>query len=111
MQVAQHLGLVLHELATNARKHGALSAPEGKVDSNWSLIAAIPPAPSLRWVEQEGPPVPSHESKGFGLIMIERGMRHVGAQVTLTFATDGVCCDVLLPLCKAAESLTSSSPQ
>ncbi|MCW2283519.1 two-component sensor histidine kinase [Rhodoblastus acidophilus] len=101
-QMAQHVGLVLHELATNARKHGALSAPGGRVDISWSLSER--PELALRWAEGGGPPVRPPEKTGFGMIMIERGLRHIGAEAKVSFGREGVCCDMLLPLRKAAES-------
>jgi two-component sensor histidine kinase/DNA-binding response OmpR family regulator len=57
---AQGLALALHELATNAAKHGALSSPTGKVSLEWELGAD---ALTLHWVENGGPPV-AEPSKG-----------------------------------------------
>lgn len=65
------IGLVLHELATNATKYGALSEPEGRVEIAW----AVEPSGEgkqirLRWIEQDGPPVDAPERKGFGTKLI-----------------------------------------
>ena len=103
-KIAQHFGLVLHELATNARKHGALSSPGGKVDISWSISAADASELSLLWRERGGPPVRPPERKGFGSKLIERGLRHIGARAKLTFAPAGACCDVLLPLQDAGKN-------
>ena len=109
-QTAQHVGLVLHELATNARKYGALSSPDGRVDVTWSLNGAERPELVLRWAEVGGPPVEPPTSKGFGSLMIERGLRHIGAKANLTFASTGVSCEIRLPL-KEAAATPAPNPQ
>ncbi len=65
------LGLVLHELATNATKHGALSVPEGGVDISWSVAPAEDTnRVRFRWVERDGPAVEAPRSRGFGTTLI-----------------------------------------
>jgi two-component sensor histidine kinase len=97
-QAAQHLGLVLYELGTNARKHGALSTPAGRVDITWSVDAEpLPPRLLLRWVECDGPEVEPPGRRGFGSLMIEQGLRHIGAQAYLDFEKSGLRCEVRLP--------------
>ncbi len=59
----RYLGMALHELCTNATKHGALSVDEGRVDLAWSLDE---PGFNIRWAESGGPPVVPTESSGFG---------------------------------------------
>jgi PAS domain S-box-containing protein len=90
---AQALVLALHELATNAVRHGALSRPGGEVEATWSLgedgIARFD------WRESGGPPVraPAPEQRGFGVRLLERGLTHdlgADADVRLDFAEDGV---------------------
>ncbi|WP_232479090.1 sensor histidine kinase, partial [Roseomonas rosulenta] len=90
---AQALVLALHELATNAVRHGALSRPGGEVDATWSLgedgIARF------EWRESGGPPVsaPGAERRGFGVRLLERGLVHdlgPGAEVKLHFPEEGV---------------------
>ena len=54
-RIALALGMVLHELATNASKYGALSVPQGHVTIAWSLEGATPQALRLRWSEVGGP--------------------------------------------------------
>ena len=70
---AQSLGMVLHELATNASKYGALSNAAGKVAIGWDLKNAEEPAErfTLSWVESGGPPVESPRQLGFGTFVIE----------------------------------------
>ncbi|HEV2530303.1 HWE histidine kinase domain-containing protein [Phenylobacterium sp.] len=68
--VAVMLSLCFWELADNARRHGALSAPEGKVRLEWTLSASG--VVDLAWIETGGPPRGS-QTRGFGLDMLERG--------------------------------------
>src|SRR5262249_15091551 len=64
---AQGLALALHELATNAAKHGALSSPAGKVTLEWELESE---ALTMRWSEAGGPAVAEPSSHSFGLKVI-----------------------------------------
>src|SRR5262249_3671288 len=64
--IAQGFALVLHELATNAAKHGALRSPTGTVTVEWSLAAGPPPALVFRWRERGGPPASAPSGEGFG---------------------------------------------
>ncbi len=72
LQAQQVLGLslVLHELATNAAKHGALSEDGGRVELIWS--ESDDGQFSLRWTEHEGPPVTVPEIRGFGSTILDR---------------------------------------
>lgn len=72
------LGMVLHEMATNATKHGGLSVDGGRVSVEWAK-ETIDDAPYLvlRWVESGGPAVTeAPERRGFGTELIERQLRH-----------------------------------
>jgi PAS domain S-box-containing protein len=95
------LGLVFHELATNAAKYGALSTPDGCVDVQWS-VAETPDAPlqlALDWRERGGPPVRTPERRGFGSRLIERSLKgNLRGQALLTFAPGGLACHIDLPL-------------
>jgi PAS domain S-box-containing protein len=68
-QAAQSLGIILHELATNASKYGALSVPAGKIMIRWDFA---PKSVRLSWRERDGPTVKSPAHPGFGRILIER---------------------------------------
>ena len=99
---SQVLVLALHELASNAVKHGALSQPEGQV--TLTLLhghdTAGPDILQLHWEERGGPRIaeePAHH--GFGRRLLERGLTHqVGALVRCDFNPDGVSCEIALPL-------------
>ena len=66
---AQHIGLALHELATNAVKYGAFREPAGTVHVSWSVEGrADEPTLFFRWQERGGPPVAKPSRKGFGSV-------------------------------------------
>lgn len=94
---ALSLGLAIHELATNAAKYGALSAPTGKVRVTWALERDN--LASVRWIENGGPPVPSERSRGFGTDLIEKIVAHeLRHPVDLKFLPEGVTCTLLVPV-------------
>lgn len=68
---AQTFALLVHELATNASKYGALSSPRGRVVINWKVEAGED-GPELRfaWVERGGPPVSPPEETGLGTVLM-----------------------------------------
>lgn len=94
------LGLVLHELATNAAKYGALSVPQGKivvtargVDEDGRRVL------HLTWTEVGGPAVEEPGRRGFGSILIERSLDKVmGSSVKVEYLPAGVTAIVRLPL-------------
>jgi PAS domain S-box-containing protein len=93
---AIHLGLVLHELGTNARKYGALKVPEGKLSVTWHLTSDYL---EITWAESGGPTVSPPTREGFGTLLIERGLKvSLGGEARITFAPTGVTCDMRLPL-------------
>ncbi len=97
---ALSLALILHELATNAVKYGALSVPEGGVDLSWST-GVLDGAPVFRlvWRERGGPPVLAPSRRGFGSRLIERGLPgSVGGSVEHSFEPTGLQCRIEAPL-------------
>lgn len=91
------LALVLHELATNATKYGALSGAAGHVRVEWSVVGAGDAAEfRLAWTEQDGPPVTPPDRKGFGSRLIERGVG--GSRVVIGYPPEGVTCTLRVPL-------------
>lgn len=97
--VAQSLGLALHELATNAAKYGALSLPEGRVSITWQRVAqAKGEGVEIVWTEIGGPAVAPPERRGFGSMVIERSLRRsLEAEVELAFAPEGANCRIVIP--------------
>jgi two-component sensor histidine kinase len=96
---ALSLGLLFHELATNAAKYGALSAADGRVDVRWQVVDA---RLELTWRERGGPPVTIPTRRGFGSRLIERSLKgEMRGEAALDFAPDGLVCRVVLPLSRA----------
>jgi PAS domain S-box-containing protein len=73
-RVAQTFALLLHELATNATKHGALSLQDkGRVAINWSVDRKPDEARfKFQWLEHDGPPVVAPTRQGFGSLLLEK---------------------------------------
>ena len=67
---SEHLGLAIHELATNAVKHGALSVKGGKVNIRWA-VDATEQLFQFAWQESDGPVVAPLQRRGFGLVVLE----------------------------------------
>jgi PAS domain S-box-containing protein len=99
-QAALSLGLVLHELATNAMKHGALSNAVGRVWLSWDVVPGEDrPELKLFWVEEGGPQVGPPGTAGFGRDLIERSLGPaMHGKVMLRFQPKGVTCEINLPL-------------
>ena len=96
-RAALSLALMMHELATNAVKYGALSVPGGRVAVTWSLDADA--MVRMLWTERGGPKVAPPARRGFGSRLIERGLAGaVGGAVSLAYEPDGVVCRVEAPL-------------
>jgi PAS domain S-box-containing protein len=94
--LAQAIVVVLHELATNAAKYGALSLAEGQVRVEWSCAADRQLV--LRWTEAGGPPVNPPTRKGFGTHMIEAVIRgYKGGEARLNWHAEGLRCEITLP--------------
>jgi PAS domain S-box-containing protein len=93
------LSLMLHELATNAAKYGALSSPAGRVAVTWELAGSAEAVLRLCWRESGGPPVAPPIRGGFGSRLIERSLVHsFGGRVSLCFPPEGVVMELEAPL-------------
>ena len=89
----------MHELCINAVKYGALSLPEGRLTVLWTLLKSETSTElKLDWIESGGPPVASPASRGFGTVLVEHGLTHIGARVKLDFPATGVICEIVLPI-------------
>jgi chemotaxis family two-component system sensor kinase Cph1 len=98
-KTALSFALVLHELVTNAAKHGSLSTEQGAVDLAWS--EAVKDGTTwlvFTWVESGGPPVKATQRRGFGRTLLERVFAEdVSGSVGLDMARDGVRCTISIP--------------
>jgi two-component sensor histidine kinase len=91
-EAVQNVALALHELATNASKHGSLSVPEGRVSIDWALNGNDPKTWTLRltWRESGGPPVKPPTRTGFGRFVLERVTVNALGSGTLEFNESGL---------------------
>ncbi|MGJ5081355.1 sensor histidine kinase [Bradyrhizobium sp. HKCCYLS3013] len=90
VELTTQLALVIHEMACNASKYGALTTPNGHVDVSWSLAQD---ALHVRWQESGGPPATEPPVVGFGSRLLTRTVRHLQR----TFAESGLTCQFELP--------------
>ena len=96
----QTLAMVLHELATNAAKYGALSTPHGRVDVNWNREPGEDAAHlSIAWREVGGPAVAASPDCRYGVSII-RDLYPARARrfSRPSFASSGLCCKMKIPL-------------
>ena len=98
---AQSLSFALHELATNAAKHGALSRNGGKLQVDWSL--KVDPRQgrilSMTWLEKMNAPIKTPIRDGYGMRVIRDQLRYEQhAQVEIAIPPEGLRCDIHLPL-------------
>jgi two-component system CheB/CheR fusion protein len=99
-KLALSLGMVLHELSTNAAKYGALSAPNGKVTIQWSKLAGkTGERLNFHWREIDGPAAPAAAKRGFGLRLIEKETAaNLGGRAEVEIKSDGLAARLVFPL-------------
>ncbi|TPG46922.1 hypothetical protein EAH89_24285 [Roseomonas nepalensis] len=109
----QPLAMVAHELATNAVKHGALSAPGGRVLVTWEVAGDVGAAPEggagrlrLRWEERGGPPVAGPPAqRGFGSRVLQSVVRgQLGGRLDLHWHAGGLVAELEVPLSAVARA-------
>ena len=108
-KAVEHIGLVLHELATNATKYGALSSPTGSVSIRWKINPGDGELRQIQidWQESGGPPVTVPEHKGFGHMVITHvAPKALEGHTNLNFAVDGLRWTLLVP----AANVTATPP-
>ncbi len=99
-ELAVPIGMALHELTTNALRHGALADPNGRVQVTWWVEDGIS-GRGLRWdwAEHDGPPVGHPTREGFGHRLLNKVLAtQTGAEVDVAFAPDGLRVSVRMPL-------------
>ena len=92
---AQAVAVVLHELATNASKYGALSSAKGQIRLAWSRSEQKHLA--IRWTEFGGPRVNMPKRKGFGSRLIEGTISPLGGKVLFDWRAEGLDCEIAVP--------------
>jgi PAS domain S-box-containing protein len=93
-QTALQMTLMLHELTTNALKHGSLSRPQGRVAISWTITPGDVPRIVLVWTERGGPPVTPPVARGFGTLLLERSGKLPHLKASLEFNPHGVVCRI-----------------
>ncbi len=90
-QLAVPLGMTIHELATNAYRHGALSVPDGRVTVAWTVVPAKDKRVlTCRWTESGGPTVTPPARQGFGSMILTRVLsQQIGAKVDASYSPQG----------------------
>ena len=91
------VSMLLHELATNAVKYGALSNDSGTIGLRWNNDDDVDRL-TLEWQEAGGPPVSPPGRRGFGTRMIERAHQGEKGSALFDFQASGLVCRMQLPL-------------
>jgi two-component sensor histidine kinase len=94
------LSMALHELVTNASKHGSLSVPGGRIDLTWSVSRTQQGLTlTLDWKERDGPAPRRYRRPGFGSRLINMVIeRQLNGQVQQTFGPEGLSARLIVPL-------------
>src|SRR5262245_26531404 len=112
-EAAQALAMVLHELATNAAKYGALSTEQGRVSVHWYVWpkGSSATAVLLEWHERGGPSVAAPTTPGYGTSVIEDlSPYELSGTVDLRFAEEGVHCKIAIPTKWIGGDASKTSP-
>jgi two-component sensor histidine kinase len=103
------LSMALHELATNAVKHGALSNGSGAVEIDWHISRDEQQRFRLRWIESGGPAVEKPRRRGFGSRLVEQGLaQDLAGDVRLDFERAGLVCTIDAPLAEVVGGRTAT---
>ena len=98
-ELAVPIGMAVHELTTNAAKHGSLGELGGRVEVHWSLVDGDPRQLCWEWNEHDGPPVELPTREGFGSRLLKRVLTvQTGADVKIDYDPDGLRVTVAIPL-------------
>lgn len=100
------LGMVFHELTTNAAKYGALSTATGRLEVRWAAVDVDAPAPLLvlEWRETGGPVVSPPTHSGFGSRLVKNSVEQdLGGTLALEFNATGLVCRIEAPLQRIGE--------
>jgi two-component sensor histidine kinase len=106
-KLAVMMALLVHELATNAAKYGALSSSTGKLSIRWSHADG---RLDLEWRESGGPAVTAPTHRGFGTRLFSKALEQFGGTVEADFATKGLICKITFLLSDSAPSIAPVAP-
>ncbi len=96
------MALLVHELATNAAKYGALSSATGQVAINWSLSDG---RLNLEWRESGGPAVSTPTKTGFGMRLLLQALGQFGGAVETRFEATGLLCKMSVTLSENTKAI------
>jgi len=99
-EAGQVVSMALHELTTNAAKHGALSVHDGRVSVHWHHASSgnVDARIAIEWQETGGPAVQAPDTCGYGMEVIRDLIPYeLGGTVDLAFAPDGLRCRLEVP--------------
>jgi two-component system, chemotaxis family, CheB/CheR fusion protein len=92
------IGMLVHELVTNAAKYGALSVPSGRIEIEWSEVESEGQF-NLFWRERDGPKITESTQRGFGLTFVEREVQYnLRGKIEIDFEPNGVAVALAIPL-------------
>ncbi|WP_114945529.1 PAS domain-containing protein [Microvirga calopogonii] len=98
-EAAVPIGMAIHELTTNAAKHGALSTFGGQVEVRWEIFNGERPMLHFSWVERGGPRVGTPTRQGFGTRLLQRVLSaQLQAEVSMEFPPEGLRFSMQLPI-------------
>jgi two-component sensor histidine kinase len=95
---SQNIALLVHELATNASKYGALSRPSGSIEILWSIDDKSARSLKFLWRESGGPPCSPPAHKGFGLSLLDMIGTNLSSSPRLSFKSGGFEFEASIPL-------------
>jgi len=108
---AQVIGMVVHELSTNASKYGALSNPDGSVQIGWQIAkTGVEDRMSIRWAESGGPKVTVPKTCGFGTTVVKSmAEMSLDGHVELDFSPTGLMWSLSCPADKALDKCSRNN--
>ena len=96
--MALSLIMILHELATNAAKHGAFARRSGNVRVSWKEVGPERKELQLTWQEFGVSPIAQAEGAGYGFTLIDATTKSLGARVERRLLNEGIFVDLAIPL-------------
>lgn len=105
-EYAQNFTLVIHEMATNSAKHGALSSSAGNITVSWEIEPATSGSRLMfRWQESGGPAVAPPAHQGFGTQLIKAAFPHA----RIEYRVEGLTCEIDLALANEPRSANADA--